>query len=122
MDLFTGLIYGFIVALAYGVGEFVGTRKREREIAAKIVDNMLKELQQDIQQLNFGEMLMIPGGWNGETTRGTVVHLIEKTQGPNNTSFYSFITCNGGEGLEYHLSKPDDDIKSGKLKYKSLYF
>ena len=47
MDLFTGLIYGFIVALAYGVGEFVGTRKREREIAAKIVDNMLKELQQD---------------------------------------------------------------------------
>ena len=47
MDLFTGLIYSFIVALAYGVGEFVGTRKREREIAAKIVDNMLKELQQD---------------------------------------------------------------------------
>jgi len=80
---------------------------------------LLKELQQDIQQLNFGEMLMIPGGWNGETTRGTVVHLIEKTQGPNNTSFYSFITCNGGEGLEYHLSKPDDDIKSGKLKYKT---
>ena len=36
MDLFTGLIYGFIVALAYGVGEFVGIRKREREIAAKI--------------------------------------------------------------------------------------
>ena len=33
MDLFTGLIYGFIVALAYGVGEFVGIRKRERELS-----------------------------------------------------------------------------------------
>ena len=47
MDIFTSFILGSLVALAYGVGEFVGTRKREREIAAKIVDNMLKELQQD---------------------------------------------------------------------------
>jgi len=47
MDVLTSLALGFLVALAYGVGEFVGTRKREREIAAKIVDNMLKELQQD---------------------------------------------------------------------------
>ena len=47
MDILTSFALGILVALAYGVGEFVGTRKREREIAAKIVDNMLKELQQD---------------------------------------------------------------------------
>ena len=47
MDILTSFVLGILVALAYGVGEFVGTRKREREIAAKIVDNMLKELQQD---------------------------------------------------------------------------
>ena len=47
MDILTSFVLGILVALAYGVGEFVGTRKREREIVAKIVDNMLKELQQD---------------------------------------------------------------------------
>ena len=47
MDLFTAFTLGFLVALAYAVGEYTGRKRREREIAAKIVDNMLKELQQD---------------------------------------------------------------------------
>ena len=39
--------FGMIVALAYVVGEYTGRRRREREVNAKIVENMLKELQQD---------------------------------------------------------------------------
>ena len=46
MDLFTAFIFGFIVALAYAVGEYTGRRRREHEIHAKIIDKMLKELQQ----------------------------------------------------------------------------
>ena len=41
------LAFGILVALAYVVGEYTGRRRREREVNAKIVENMLKELQQD---------------------------------------------------------------------------
>ena len=47
MDLFTAFTLGCLVALAYAVGEYTGRRRREHEIHAKIIDNMLKELQQD---------------------------------------------------------------------------
>ena len=77
----------------------------------------MKDLQQNIEQLNFGEMLMIPGGWNGATTRGTVIHMIEKTKGNGDETSYSFLTCNAGEGLEYTVETRD--LKSGKLKYKT---
>ena len=47
MDFFTSFVLGFLVALAYAVGEYTGRRRREHEIHAKIIDKMLKELQQD---------------------------------------------------------------------------
>jgi len=47
MDFTTALALGFLVALAYMVGEFTGRRRREREIHAKVIDNMLRELRQD---------------------------------------------------------------------------
>ena len=47
MDLFTAFIFGSVVALAYAIGEYTGRRRREHEIHAKIIDKMLKELQQD---------------------------------------------------------------------------
>ena len=47
MDFITSFALGFLVALAYAVGEYTGRRRREHEIHAKIIDNMLKELQQD---------------------------------------------------------------------------
>jgi len=47
MDLFTAFTLGCLVALAYAVGEYTGRRRREHEIHAKIIDKMLKELQQD---------------------------------------------------------------------------
>ena len=47
MDMFTAFIFGFLVALAYAVGEYTGRKRREREIHEKIIDNMLRELRQD---------------------------------------------------------------------------
>ncbi len=47
MDLLKAFIFGSLVALAYVVGEYTGRRRREHEIHAKIIDKMLKELQQD---------------------------------------------------------------------------
>lgn len=41
------LAFGILVALAYVVGEYTGRKKREHEIHAKIIENTLKELQQD---------------------------------------------------------------------------
>ena len=47
MDMLTSLALGFLVALAYMVGEYTGRKKREKEIHTKIIENTLKELQQD---------------------------------------------------------------------------
>ena len=47
MDLFTSFILGSLVALAYAIGEYTGRKKREKEIHTKIIENTLKELQQD---------------------------------------------------------------------------
>lgn len=47
MDFFTSFILGVLVALAYVIGEYTGRRRREHEIHAKIIDKMLRELQQD---------------------------------------------------------------------------
>ena len=47
MDMLTAFIFGFLVALAYAVGEYTGRKRREREIHEKIIDNMLRELRQD---------------------------------------------------------------------------
>ena len=47
MDMFTAFIFGFLVALAYAVGEYTGRKRREKEIHMKIIDNMLRELRQD---------------------------------------------------------------------------
>ena len=47
MDIFTSFILGSLVALAYAVGEYTGRKRRENEIHAKVIENMLRELRQD---------------------------------------------------------------------------
>ena len=47
MDIFTSLALGSLVAIAYAVGEYTGRRRREHEIHAKVIENMLRELRQD---------------------------------------------------------------------------
>ena len=47
MDIFTSFVLGSLVALAYAVGEYTGRKRREHEIHAKVIENMLRELRQD---------------------------------------------------------------------------
>tara|TARA_E500000318_G_scaffold32619_1_gene32343 strand:+ start:232 stop:456 length:225 start_codon:yes stop_codon:yes gene_type:complete len=47
MDFFTAFIFGSLVALAYVIGEYTGRRRREHQIHAKVIENMLRELRQD---------------------------------------------------------------------------
>ena len=45
--------------------------------------------------------MVVPGGWDGERSRGTLVYIIER----KNDDAYSFVICNGGcAGIEYHPS------------------
>ena len=57
---------------------------------------VVQGLQEKINTLPFGELIMIPGGWSGTTTRGTVIHLIEKIQNSAGETSYAFVTCNSG--------------------------
>jgi len=47
MDFITAFTLGCLVALAYAIGEYTGRRRREHEIHAKVIENMLRELRQD---------------------------------------------------------------------------
>ena len=47
MDIVTAFTLGCLVALAYAIGEYTGRRRREHEIHAKVIENMLRELRQD---------------------------------------------------------------------------
>ena len=47
MDFITSFTLGCLVALAYAIGEYTGRRRREHEIHAKVIENMLRELRQD---------------------------------------------------------------------------
>lgn len=95
---------------------------------------LVKEIIGKVKSLADKDILMVPGGWEGETTSGTVVHLIGRDVGgsaagggaASSEAFmnkYSFFVCNSGEGmggLEYHPSSPDyHDVTSGKTKYKT---
>jgi hypothetical protein len=76
----------------------------------------LSEWQQVVENMPAGSMILVPGGWAGMTSVGTVVHLLEH----NSDGTYSLTTCNSGQGLNYHPSKPDSaDGAHTKLKYKT---
>ncbi|KAH3765213.1 nxn protein, partial [Pelomyxa schiedti] len=68
---------------------------------------LVKKLIDDIKLLRVGDVLLVPGGWQGQLHSSWVYHIIECT-GENQ---YAFITCNTGQGLEYHPSNPKDSAK-----------
>eukprot|EP00624_Nannochloropsis_granulata_P005047 evm.model.NODE_35720_length_30909_cov_25.476009.5 len=73
---------------------------------------VLLKLVADIQALQLGQTLLVPGGWDGNTGSSTVVHLVERTS----QEAYAFVTCNSGQGLAYHPSTP---AEAPKIKYKT---
>lgn len=60
--------------------------------------------------------MIIPGGWDGLTTRGTVIYLVQRNDQQN----YSLVLCNTGLGLEYHPSNAcESDQTPPKIKYRT---
>jgi hypothetical protein len=61
-----------------------------------------------------GRPMLIPGGWLGLLSDGAVMHIVYRT----GADAYSFVTCNTGDGLQYHASTPcDSDATPPKIKY-----
>eukprot|EP00941_MAST-03F_sp_MAST-3F-sp1_P004998 g4998.t1 len=74
--------------------------------------DFLQKWQTKLEALQQGQILLVPGGWVGKNSAGTVIHIIEKTA----PLHYDFITCNVGKGLEYH---PSSAASVSKIKYRT---
>ena len=73
----------------------------------------LTDFSARIDALKIGELMIIPGGWSGATSEGSLTHILERTTEEE----FSFVTCNGGcSGIEFH---PSRSTSTGKLKYKT---
>ena len=55
-----------------------------------------------LARVPVGATVLCPGGWAGLTSSGAVMHVLERT----GEGTFAFVTCNAGEGLEYHPSAP----------------
>jgi len=74
---------------------------------------VLDSLTASITSLPVNSLLLLPGGWSGATSSGTLTHILERTS----DTHVSFVTCNGGcSGIEYHPSSSTD---TGKLRFKT---
>ena len=55
----------------------------------------------NIEELEEGAMLFMPGGWqDGNGVDTNVMHIVERT----GADAFAFVTCNTCEGIEYHPS------------------
>ncbi len=53
---------------------------------------LVQDLTQGISKLPVRDFLLVPGGWVGLTSAGTVMYIIERAGADN----YSLIVCNTG--------------------------
>eukprot|EP00033_Pygsuia_biforma_P003931 GCRY01004306.1.p1 GENE.GCRY01004306.1~~GCRY01004306.1.p1 ORF type:complete len:264 (-),score=13.62 GCRY01004306.1:14-805(-) len=76
----------------------------------------LEGFMKKLENTQVGDTLLIPGGWAGLNTNGTVLYIIRRLT----TSTCIFTICNTGEGLEYHPSSFSDGTESTpKHKFKT---
>jgi hypothetical protein len=76
------------------------------------LQELLQEWQATIEQLDEGQLIMLPGGWRGLTASNTVIYLVTRTS----PDHFAFVICNAGEGLDYH---PASAHCPPKIKYKT---
>ncbi len=67
-----------------------------------------------IKNMNIDTYIFVPGGYIGITSTVSLMHIIYKVS----PSKYHFITCNTGDGLQYHPSKP---FYKKKKKKNNMY-
>lgn len=66
--------------------------------------------------LPAGEVVFIPGGWSGSTTRGSIVLVAER----NSDETFNLVVCNAGAGLNYHPSRVCEEDPT-KIKYLTCF-
>eukprot|EP00516_Mucochytrium_quahogii_P008420 CAMPEP_0203758104 /NCGR_PEP_ID=MMETSP0098-20131031/10854_1 /ASSEMBLY_ACC=CAM_ASM_000208 /TAXON_ID=96639 /ORGANISM=" , Strain NY0313808BC1" /LENGTH=3866 /DNA_ID=CAMNT_0050650355 /DNA_START=244 /DNA_END=11840 /DNA_ORIENTATION=- len=74
----------------------------------------VKAFTEKLKSLSSGELVFIPGGWVGSTTRASLVYIAENCG--NGT--YSLTICNAGAGLNYHPCRVTVENPE-KLKYQT---
>eukprot|EP01043_Picozoa_sp_COSAG02_P034912 COSAG02_NODE_2468_length_8763_cov_3.000923_1_plen_1006_part_00 len=77
---------------------------------------LLADWQQRVEALEPGGVLLAPGGWKGLTAEGSVMFVLERGEGVEE-SMYSVVCCNAGQGCwDYHPASAHDPPK---MKYKT---
>ncbi|CAK9107070.1 Calmodulin [Durusdinium trenchii] len=91
-----------------------------RELASVEIDDADKcskfvgVLLEKFRNLAAGDVMFVPGGWLGSTTRAFLVYVVEKL----GTGNFKMVVCNAGAGLNYHPSKVADEDPV-KIKYQT---
>ena len=80
---------------------------REPPEILKVIEDIVTQ----VKAVEVGHWAMLPAGWKGLKTSGTVILLVTR----QSRDAFSLVVCNSGEGLEYHPSQAD----GSKIKYKT---
>lgn len=60
---------------------------------------VVEDLKFKLENLKLDQMLFVPGGWEGLSDGGTLLHIIQRTSAIT----YSFTTCNASTGKLLYL-------------------
>eukprot|EP00048_Salpingoeca_helianthica_P023358 m.23852 g.23852 ORF g.23852 m.23852 type:complete len:4219 (+) comp8583_c1_seq1:2019-14675(+) len=75
------------------------------------LEELVNDLLTRISALDPRDVLFVPGGWRSLKTQSFIMHIIFRT----GVETYSFVTCNTGDGSQYHPSQPAE----GKLRVQA---
>jgi len=79
----------------------VGPMKRNRTtLNAEGLEKLIQTFVKKCHNLKKGERLFVAGGWANRNGGHAVNHVVERTT----EDTFAFVTCNTGEGVEYHPS------------------
>lgn len=82
-------------------GEQMATLLTKRVKEAGDLRTLAMAYGKNIEELEEGAMLFMPGGWqDGNGVDTNVMHIVERT----GADAFAFVTCNTCEGIEYHPS------------------
>ena len=57
-----------------------------------LASQLLKEVLSNMRELPIGQVMLIPGGWVGLTTTGSLLYILERVSDEE----FALVVCNGG--------------------------
>eukprot|EP00939_MAST-03C_sp_MAST-3C-sp1_P001539 g1539.t1 len=72
------------------------------------LEHFLASFLKRVENLQVKKRMVFGGGWNDTSGGHAIMHIIERTD----EKTYAFVTCNTGEGVEYHPSNRSDYPKT----------